>query len=138
MLITELKNVFIKDFSDAWPYLHETLKPLELKILMVLCFKAGLQEKEIRELDGYTIQDEISEQLALSKQKSKAVFKALFEIGAFGKFRVAKADNPNYYAWIMNPFLCDGLQTDLGELFTGTVIATQYRKNYLARISKKK
>ena len=138
MRTTELKNVFTKDFSNAWPFLYETLKPLELETLMVLCFKAGLQNKEIRELDGYTIQDEVSAQLALSKQKSKTIFNKLFELGAFGKFRVAQADNPNYYVWIMNPYLCDGLQTDFGELFNGTVIAIEQSKVYVAKITRKK
>jgi hypothetical protein len=138
MTITELKNVFTKDFSDAWSYLYETLKPLELEILMVLCFKAGLHNREIRELNGYTIQNEISKQLTLSEQKSKTVFKALFEIGAFGKFKVAHANNPNYYVWIINPFLSKGIQSDIGELFSDTVIANQSTKRYLVRVLQKK
>ena len=132
---TQLQNLFPRDYSFGWEFLYETLKPFELVVLMELAHRAGLHERALFELDGYTIQEEVSEHLGLSPRKSKLIFSKLFNLGAYGKFRVAKADNPTFYIWVVNPYLCNHFQSDLVELFKGTEIAIEHEKRYLAKIS---
>lgn len=140
MHTTKLKpqEIFFKKFSDAWPFLYENLNSLELETLMELCYRAGLQDQVIKELNGHTIQEEVSSHLNLTPRKSKLIFDKLFRLGVFGKFRVAKVNDPNSNAWIMNPylgFLGENKKSGIAKLFKGTVVTIQYEKTYKARIA---
>ena len=128
------QELFNKDFSYAWEYLHEVLKPIELDVVKELAVKANLHIQEIIEINGYTVEQEIIETLNLKKIKSKQIFVKLFELGIYGKFRVAKTDNPNHYVWILNPKLLflGEVSSDLNNIFEGTVLSIEFRKRWKA------
>lgn len=129
---TQPQELFNKDFSYAWEYLHEVLKPIELDVVKELAVKANVHNKEIVELNGYTIQQEVSEILNLDPRKSKKIFKKIFDLGIYGGFRVAMSDNPNHYVWILNPKLLflGEFQSDLNNIFEGTVLSIEFRKRW--------
>ncbi len=132
---TQPQELFNKDFSYAWEYLHEILKPIELAVVKELAVRANIHNKEIVELDGYTIQQEVSETLNLDPRKSKKIFKKIFDLGIYGGFRVAMSDNPNHYVWILNPrLLFLGVSSsDLNNIFEGTVLSIEFRKRDIIR-----
>lgn len=120
-----LSGAFRKNFDGPLNYLQDTLKPLELKVLLKLMLMAKMNTNSLEPLNDKTTIPQLVEYFGVSKNKIKPALDKLFSLGVYGKFDVVKEDLNYTKYWVLNPYLSfQGrlVYSDIANLFKGTKI----------------
>lgn len=129
--VFEPNGIFKKTYTKSWEYLKQELSPFEFRAAFSLALLAKANTNSLEPLNDETTLNDLIAVLDVSINKVKPVLKKLWDYGVYGKFEVAKQNEPYKKYWILNPYLSFSgkiINSDIANLFIGTSIEIAYHK----------
>lgn len=117
-----VRELFSKDFPDAWAFLIRELSEQELKVAILMSLKASMNGNIMKPLTDATTMAEFSKEFGVSKNNISSIIDKLFKYGVYSKATVHNVDGLGRY-WTLNPFLSFKgklFNRHLAEEFKGT------------------
>lgn len=122
---------FTRTYTKVWKHLLNELTPLEYKVAHSMSVRAKAFNNSLEPLSEDLTIRELAAELGISIGKVNVTTKRLFELGVYGRFKVYKGQDKEY--WVLSPYLSfNGSVVDRGlvELFNGTTLEQVFHGTY--------
>lgn len=93
-----------KMYDIAWSYLLDTMKPVELGIIVRMTQMTRMNSNSLAPLSDTTTSLELSETFGVHRNYVKNTFKKLLKHGVYADFKFGDGNQIKHY-WVLNPYI---------------------------------